>query len=64
MWLTVNSALIHSTIQLTTPSGKIEIYSSQLAEIKATWELAADDVIDPLPIYSAGFGKLWRPCYG
>lgn len=46
---------------LTTPSGKIEIYSSQLAEIKATWELAADDVIDPLPIYSAGFESYGDP---
>lgn len=40
---------------LTTPSGKIEIYSAQLAEIAATWELEKDDVIDPLPIYAAGF---------
>lgn len=46
---------------LTTPSGKIEIYSSQLAEIKATWELATDDVIDPLPIYSAGFESYGDP---
>ena len=40
---------------LTTPSGKIEIYSEQLAEIAATWELKEEDVIDPLPIYSPGF---------
>ena len=40
---------------LTTPSGKIEIYSAQLAEIAATWELKEQDVIDPLPIYSPGF---------
>lgn len=40
---------------LTTPSGKIEIYSAQLAEIAATWELKEEDVIDPLPIYSHGF---------
>lgn len=40
---------------LTTPSGKIEIYSAQLAEIAATWELKEEDVIDPLPIYSPGF---------
>lgn len=46
---------------LTTPSGKIEIYSSQLADIKATWELASDDVIDPLPIYSAGFESYGDP---
>ncbi|KAA0264769.1 dimethylsulfoxide reductase subunit A [Hafnia alvei] len=46
---------------LTTPSGKIEIYSAQLAEKAATWELAKDDVIDPLPIYSAGFESYEDP---
>ncbi|SMB80212.1 Tat-targeted selenate reductase subunit YnfE [Pasteurella testudinis DSM 23072] len=40
---------------LATPSGKIEIYSSRLAEIAATWELKADEVIHPLPIYHSGF---------
>ncbi|MBV7403665.1 dimethylsulfoxide reductase subunit A [Enterobacter sp. ENT03] len=40
---------------LTTPSGKIEIYSTQLAEIAANWELAEGDVIHPLPVYSPGF---------
>jgi anaerobic dimethyl sulfoxide reductase subunit A len=40
---------------LTTPSGKIEIYSEQLAQIAASWQLQEEDVIDPLPIYSAGF---------
>lgn len=40
---------------LTTPSGKIEIYSAALAQLAATWELPAGDVIDPLPVYSAGF---------
>lgn len=40
---------------LTTPSGKIEIYSTQLADIAATWQLREGDVIDPLPVYSAGF---------
>ncbi|MGP2426806.1 dimethylsulfoxide reductase subunit A [Yersinia sp. 2538 StPb PI] len=40
---------------LTTPSGKIEIYSAELAQIAATWELQQDDVIDPLPVYAAGF---------
>lgn len=40
---------------LTTPSGKIEIYSAQLAEIAATWQLDKGDVVDPLPVYSAGF---------
>ncbi|STU94049.1 anaerobic dimethyl sulfoxide reductase subunit A [Klebsiella pneumoniae subsp. pneumoniae] len=37
---------------LTTPSGKIEIYSQDLAKIAATWELPEGDVIDPLPIYT------------
>ncbi|MTD39715.1 molybdopterin-dependent oxidoreductase [Erwinia sp. CPCC 100877] len=40
---------------LKTPSGKIEIYSQRLAEIAASWELAPDDVISPLPIYAPGF---------
>ncbi len=40
---------------LTTPSGKIEIYSQALAKIAATWELPEGDVIDPLPIYTPGF---------
>ncbi|MCU6670899.1 dimethylsulfoxide reductase subunit A [Enterobacteriaceae bacterium H4N4] len=40
---------------LTTPSGKIEIYSAQLAQIAASWELEQGDVIDPLPVYSPGF---------
>ncbi|SKA29929.1 DmsA/YnfE/YnfF family dimethyl sulfoxide reductase [Consotaella salsifontis] len=40
---------------LKTPSGKIEIYSQRLADIAATWELAPDDVIDPLPIYASTF---------
>lgn len=40
---------------LTTPSGKIEIYSAELAKIAATWELENGDVIDPLPIYDPGF---------
>ncbi len=40
---------------LSTPSGKIEIYSASLAEIAATWELPEGDVIDPLPVYSPGF---------
>lgn len=30
---------------LKTPSGKIEIYSSKLAEIARTWELEKDEVI-------------------
>jgi Tat-targeted selenate reductase subunit YnfF len=43
------------TNPLKTPSGKIEIYSERLAEIAATWELAPEDVIHPLPVYAAGF---------
>jgi len=40
---------------LETASGKIEIYSAQLADIATKWQLEKDDVIDPLPIYAAGF---------
>lgn len=40
---------------LPTPSGKIEIYSEQLATLRDTWELKADDVIDPLPIFDPGY---------
>lgn len=36
---------------LSTPSGKIEIYSERLANIAATWELEEGDVITPLPQY-------------
>lgn len=39
---------------LETPSGKIEIYSEQLAEIAASWELTEDQVISPIPVFSAG----------
>lgn len=46
---------------LKTPSGKIEIYSAQLAEIAATWELQEDDVIHPLPIYHSGFNGVDDP---
>ncbi|MCT4710230.1 dimethylsulfoxide reductase subunit A [Enterobacteriaceae bacterium H11S18] len=46
---------------LTTPSGKIEIYSTQLADIAATWQLSEGDVIDPLPVYSAGFENFGDP---
>ncbi|MEA1064642.1 dimethylsulfoxide reductase subunit A [Erwinia sp. HR93] len=46
---------------LTTPSGKIEIYSAQLAEIAKTWTLEKDDVIDPLPVYSPGFEHITDP---
>lgn len=44
---------------LKTPSGKIEIYSENLANIAASWTLKKDDVISPLPIYSAGF-EAWN----
>ncbi len=37
---------------LKTPSGKIEIYSEQLAEIADTWERDEKDVISPLPVYA------------
>lgn len=40
---------------LGTPSGKIEIYSEQLAEIAATWELEEGDVINPIPVFTPGF---------
>ena len=43
------------TNPLNTPSGKIEIYSEQLAEKAATWELPEGDVIHPLPIYVSTF---------
>mgnify|MGYP000060845049 CR=1 FL=1 len=35
--------------------GKIEIYSEQLAEIAATWELEEGDVINPIPVFTPGF---------
>ncbi len=38
---------------LSTPSGKIEIYSERLAEIAKEWELPEGDVIHPLPIYAS-----------
>ena len=40
---------------LKTPSGKIEIYSSKLANIAATWELQKDETITPLPVYTSTF---------
>ncbi|WP_428460010.1 DMSO/selenate family reductase complex A subunit [Photobacterium makurazakiensis] len=36
---------------LETPSGKIEIYSQDMAKAAATWELPEGDVIRPLPEY-------------
>lgn len=46
---------------LQTPSGKIEIYSSRLAEIAKTWKLAEGDVIDPLPIHVDSFEHYGDP---
>lgn len=46
---------------LTTPSGKIEIYSAELAHKAATWELEEGDVIHPLPVYSPGFENYQDP---
>ncbi|AIR66335.1 selenate/tellurate reductase subunit YnfE [Cedecea neteri] len=40
---------------LKTPSGKIEIYSSKLAGIAASWELEKDETISPLPVYASTF---------
>ncbi|WP_226570224.1 selenate/tellurate reductase subunit YnfE [Mangrovibacter yixingensis] len=40
---------------LKTPSGKIEIYSSQLAEIAKQWQIKPDEVISPLPVYASTF---------
>ena len=40
---------------LKTPSGKIEIYSSRLAEIAANWQLEKDETISPLPVYASTF---------
>lgn len=40
---------------LGTPSGKIEIYSEQLATIASTWELKEDEVINPIPVFMPGF---------
>ncbi|HFI5669228.1 TPA: DmsA/YnfE/YnfF family dimethyl sulfoxide reductase [Klebsiella michiganensis] len=40
---------------LKTPSGKIEIYSSRLADIAANWQLEKDETISPLPVYASTF---------
>lgn len=40
---------------LATPSGKIEIYSEQLATIAETWELEEDESINPIPVFTPGF---------
>lgn len=46
---------------LKTPSGKIEIYSSRLAEIARTWKLEKDEVIHPLPIHTDSFEHYGDP---
>ncbi len=40
---------------LDTPSGKIEIYSEQLAELNNTWQLETGEVINPIPLFTPGF---------
>ena len=40
---------------LKTPSGKIEIYSEQLAKLADTWEIAEGDEILPIPAFAPGF---------
>lgn len=40
--------------KLSTPSGKIEIYSEALQDIASTWELDEGDVISPIPIFDPG----------
>jgi anaerobic selenocysteine-containing dehydrogenase len=41
---------------LTTPSGKIEIYSAELADMAKTWEFDnPTDFLSPLPIYAPGY---------
>ncbi|EAS65834.1 putative anaerobic dimethyl sulfoxide reductase, subunit A [Photobacterium angustum S14] len=40
---------------LPTPSGKIEIYSEQLATIAKEWELDSDEHITPIPEYHSTF---------
>lgn len=46
---------------LSTPSGKIEIYSEQLAQIAQSWILADDEVIHPLPIHVNSFEQYGDP---
>ena len=40
---------------LTTPSGKIEIYSETLDGLNETWDLNEGEVINPIPVFSAGY---------
>ncbi|TDQ56652.1 anaerobic dimethyl sulfoxide reductase subunit A [Mesocricetibacter intestinalis] len=46
---------------LDTPTGKIEIYSSRLAEIAKTWDLKQDEVIHPLPVHADSFEHYGDP---
>ena len=41
-----------TTDKLSTPSGKIEIFSAQLYQLGKTWELPKGDVITGLPQYA------------
>ncbi len=40
---------------LKTATGKIQIYSPELAELEKTWEIGDDDVIAPVPVYDPGY---------
>lgn len=40
---------------LKTATGKIQIYSPELAEMAETWTLQEGDVISPIPVYYPGF---------
>lgn len=40
---------------LSTKSGKIELYSEDLADCAAKWDLAEDEVISPIPSFDPGF---------
>ena len=40
---------------LETATGKIQVYSPELAELAATWQIAEGDVISPIPQYVPGF---------
>lgn len=40
---------------LETATGKIQIYSPELAELAETWKLQDGDVISPIPVYYPGF---------
>lgn len=42
---------------LATPSGKVELYSSDIARCRDTWELKKDEVVSPIPIFDPGFDQ-------